>query len=225
MSRLPNMGADGSRLEYWADKSGIYYWITSFSPNSFILSLEIVEWTFLNHPVALDPPPAGPSRHLGTTETGAFSERSSLKSDSGHKECRLSPLQLVPLCFMSPFFSILIDLLPLHPVPFIKAFLSHLPRLIIRSKQSWYFPHFSPCVVASLDTELHLWQELPFQKLDFPLWKKIPSSCAADIPPAVAPWFSCRALRVRTQPDFPSAWCHFSLAVREEEEKKEQKQK
>lgn len=132
-----------------------------------------------------------------------------IEGDCEHKECLLSPLQSVPPCFMSLFF-ILIYLLLLHFVPFHQNL--SIPSVHAESKD------VSSC--ATLDQEeltgMTFWTAI------FLLENKI-ILLSAEVPPAVGPWFSCRALWVRIQSDFPSAWCHFSLAVGSVWEKEKRK--
>lgn len=103
--------------------------------------------------------------------------------------------------FQAPFF---------HPDLFIapspNLFSSKSSHLSVL-RQRTHFPHFNPGVPA-LDKALYLCQDIIF--LFAP--GNISSSCWPDPSPAVGAWFSCRALWVCIQPNFPS-WCHFTLAV------------
>lgn len=116
------------------------------------------------------------------------------------------------------FFPIWIYLLPLHSVPFHQSppfpSVRPLSLLIIRSKQSGYFSTFQPMCCCGTWQRASSVPGITFSDVRFSPLINISSSCWADTPPAIGPWSSCRALWVRSQPDFPSAWCHFSLAAR-----------
>lgn len=131
------------------------------------------------------------------------------------------PFLLCGLCFsvLCPLFSIRMYLLHLHPVPFIKSppipSVCPLSLLIIRSKQSqWTFSTFQSMCCCSTWQRASSVPGITFSDIILFSSPINVSSCHwADTPPPVGPWFSCRALWVRIQPDFPSAWCHFSLAA------------
>lgn len=153
----------------------------------------------------------GPPVTLKTHKLEPLLESSSFTEQGcERKECSTSPLQPVPQCFIppAPFF---------HPDIFIASWLlpfsSHLSLLIICSKQSRYF-HIS---VLALPTSLKASSVPPmtFSEVRFSSLITTSSSCWADTLPAISPWFSCRALWVRIQPDFPSAWCHFIFWLHE----------
>lgn len=77
------------------------------------------------------------------------------------------------------------------------------------SEQSRYFPHFSPWVAAFWVRHRRPSQtwfdSCPLTNISPPYW--------SDTPPTLVAWFSCRALWVCIQPNFPSTWCHFTLAA------------
>lgn len=118
---------------------------------------------------------------------------------------RISPFWPAPQCFTSPFF---------HPDVFIASSPNPFSSKSSRPNcLSSIKPHQVKTEQTFSTFDLHLCQEWPFQTFYFSPLANISSSCWSDTPPAVGAWFSCRALWVRIQPNFPSTWCHFTLAA------------
>lgn len=147
----------------------------------------------------------GPPVTLKTHKLEPLLESSSFTEQGcERKECSTSPLQPVPQCFIPPApFSIQIYLLRLDSFPFHPICLS---SSSVQNTVDIF--HIS---VLALPTSLKASSVPPmtFSEVRFSSLITTSSSCWADTLPAISPWFSCRALWVRIQPDFPSAWCHF----------------
>lgn len=147
----------------------------------------------------------GPPVTLKTHKLEPLLESSSFTEQGcERKECSTSPLQPVPQCFIPPApFSIQIYLLRLDSFPFHPICLS---SSSVQNRADIF--HIS---VLALPTSLKASSVPPmtFSEVRFSSLITTSSSCWADTLPAISPWFSCRALWVRIQPDFPSAWCHF----------------
>lgn len=126
-----------------------------------------------------------------------------------------------PACasvFYVPFFSIRINLLLLHPVPFHQkpshpiCLCSISPHHQVKTERT--FSTFQSTCCCSIWRRASSVPGITFSGIIFSSLINISSSCWTDTPLAIGPWFSCRALWVYVRkPYFPSAWCHFSLAA------------
>lgn len=126
---------------------------------------------------------------------------------------RMSLFWHVPQCFMSPFF-IQIVLLLFHPISFHQSppiCLSSISHYQVKTEHT--FSTFQSRSSSTWSQRFIRARNNLFRHYFIFAPGNISSSCWSDTPRAVGAWFSCRALWVRIQPNFPS-WCHFTLAAR-----------
>lgn len=153
---------------------------------------------------------------LRKTDTGAFVEWRSLKSRA--ENTNTVPFLLFSLCLsaLCPLFFPSRYIYCFFALSFLtEALPSHRPALSLSSSSGLNTAdifHISVHVLLQHLTRAPSVPTITFSDIRFSSLMNISSSHWADTPPAIAPWFSCRALRVRTQSDFPSVWCHVSLA-------------
>lgn len=161
----------------------------------------------------------GPSCHLETAETGAFFREEFSKR--GAVNTKNVPLclclsVLCPLFFPSGYIYCFFT-----QSLFIKSLPPHLCVLFISSSSGQnradIFHIFSPRVVPALDKRASSVPGITLSDNLITFSSLI--NISGDTPPPVGPWFSCRALWVRTQPDFPLGMMSFQFGCVSRERK------
>lgn len=162
----------------------------------------------------------GPSRHLETAETGAFFREEFSKRGAVNTKnvplclCLgvLCPLSFFPSGYIYCFFTQSL---------FIKSLPPHLCVLFISSSSGQnradIFHIFSPRVVPALDKRASPVPGITLSDNLITFSSLI--NISGDTPPPVGPRFSCRALWVRTQPDFPLGMMSFQFGCVSRERK------